>query len=187
MTAAARNRRSIIMGGSIIALILLWVFAIMPFSDRITQREESIKENAKLIRKYRMALDEAAGDEAGDDDTAKRLRELEQRLFTGKTNQLAAAGIQRIVDGAARQSDLSIRTVRVLDSEDDGSFVSIPIQVIFESDLTRLVTFISLVKENSKLLTIPELKIRVKNRRNPREITVTMEIAGYMKKDKTGT
>jgi hypothetical protein len=49
--------------------------------------------------------------------------------------------------------------------------------------LTRLVKINGLIKKNKKLLTIPELKIRVKNRRKPREITITMKIAGYMKKD----
>ena len=183
MTAAARNRRSIILGGSVIAVILLWVFAIMPFFGRISQREEEIENNAKLIRKYTIALDDASGEDGADAGTATRLKKLEKRLFTGKTSQLAAAGIQKIVDSAARKSDLTIRTVRVLDSEGDGSFVGIPIQIIFESDLTRFVKLIGLIKKNKKLLTIPELKIRLKNRRKPRQITITMKIAGYMKKD----
>jgi hypothetical protein len=186
MTASARNRRGIIRGGSGIALILLWVFAVLPFFDRISQREDAIEKNAQLIRKYSIALEEASRADDGDADTAARLRQVEERLFTGKTSQLAAAGIQRIVDNAARKSDLTIRTVRVLDSESIGSFVGIPIQVIFESDLTRLVNFITLVQDDKKLLTIPDLKIRVKNRRNPRDITVTMKIAGYMKKEETG-
>lgn len=186
MTSSARNRRSIILGGSFIAVILLWVFAIMPFFDRINQREEDIANNAKLIRKYSISLDDASRTKGADADTATRLQQVEKRLFTGKTPQLAAAGIQKLVDNAARQSDLTIRTVRVLDSEGNGSFVAIPIQIIFESDLTRLVKLISLIKENDKLLTIPDLKIRVKNRRNPREITITMKIAGYMKNEETG-
>jgi hypothetical protein len=111
---------------------------------------------------------------------------VEERLFTGKTIQLAAADIQRIVDGAARQSELAIRTVRVMDSEKVDAFVAVPIQVIFESDLTRLIKFISTIETNRKLLTIPELQIRVKNRRQPREITLTMKIAGYMKPEGTG-
>jgi hypothetical protein len=76
--------------------------------------------------------------------------------------------------------------VRVLDSEGVDSFVAIPIQVIFESDLTRLTKFINLIENNQKLLNILDLKIRVKNRRTPREITVTAKIAGYMKKDEIG-
>ncbi len=183
MTESARNRRSIILGGSAIVFILLWVFAIMPFFDRINQREDDIENSTKLIRKYKIALDDASRAGGADANTAIRLQQVEKRLFTGKTSQLAAAGIQRIVDGAARQSDLTIRTVRVMDSEGVGSFIGIPIQIIFESDLTRLVKLISLIKNNPKLLTIPELKIRVKNRRNPRQITITMKIAGYMKKD----
>ena len=188
MTASARNRRSIILGGSIIALILLWVFAITPFFDRISLREQDIANNAKLIRKYSIALDEDARTGGGADaDTAARLQQVEERLFKGKTIQLSAADIQKIVDGAARQSELSIRTVRVMDAEGADSFVGVPIQVIFESDLTRLTKFISLIESNQKLLTIPELQIRVKNRRQPREITVTAKIAGYMKKEETGS
>jgi hypothetical protein len=186
MTTAVRNRRSIILGGSVIAVILLWVFAITPFFGYISRREDDIASSTKLIRKYSIALDEASGSGEVDAQTVARLKQVEKRLFTGKTMQLAAAAIQRIVDSTARQSDLSIRTVRVLDSEGVDSFVAIPIQVIFESDLTRLTKFINLIENNQKLLNILDLKIRVKNRRTPREITVTAKIAGYMKKDEIG-
>lgn len=187
MTESARNRRSIILGGSLIAAILLWVFAIMPFFDRISLREQEIANNLKLIRKYSIALDEDARTGGDGADIAAHLQQVEERLFKGKTIQLAAADIQRIVDGAARQSDLAIRTVRVMDAEGGDSFVGVPIQIIFESDLTRLTKFISTIESNRKLLTIPELQIRVKNRRQPREITITMKIAGYMKKEETGS
>jgi len=176
-----RNRRSVILGGSAVALILLWVFAVMPFFDRISQREQDIENSAKLIHRYTVYLQEEQPADA-DSEVQALLRQAEERLFKGQTIQLAAADIQRIVDSAARQSELSIRTVRVLDSEGADAFVSIPIQVIFDSDLTRLTKFVSLIENNRKLLTIPELQIRVKNRRQPREITVTMKIAGYMKK-----
>jgi type II secretory pathway component PulM len=76
MTASARNRRSIILGGSVIAVILLWVFAIMPFFDRISQREDEIENNVKLIRKYTIALDDASGEGGADADTATRLKKL---------------------------------------------------------------------------------------------------------------
>lgn len=181
MKTVDRNRRSVILGGSAVVLILLWVFAVMPFFDRISQREQDIENSAKLIRRYTVSLQEEPPADA-DSEVQARLRQVEERLFKGQTIQLAAADIQRIVDSAARQSELSIRTVRVLDAENTDAFVGIPIQVIFDSDLTRLSKFIALVENNRKLLTIPEMQIRVKNRRQPREITVTMKIAGYMKK-----
>lgn len=186
MSASDRNRRSIIIGGGVIALILLWVFVLMPFFDRISLREQEIDDNITLIRKYTIALEEAAARPAADSDIQARLRQVDERLFTGQTIQLVAADIQKIVDGAARQSELAIRTVRVMDSEAIDDFVAVPIQVIFESDLTRLTKFIALIENNRKLLTIPELQIRVKNRRMPREITLTMKIAGYMKREGTG-
>jgi len=186
MTMSERNRRSLLLGGSAIVVIVLWVFVFMPFSDRISLREQEIDDNLKLIRRYTIALEEAAARPAADSDLQARLKQVDDRLFTGKTIQLVAADIQKIVDGAARQSELAIRTVRVMDSETVDAFVAVPIQVIFESDLTRLTKFITLIESNRKLLTIPELQVRVKNRRMPREITLTMKIAGYMKREGTG-
>ena len=184
--AAARNRRSIVLGGSLIALIVVWAFVIAPFFDHISMREQNIEENEKRIRKYTIALQDNAQSKGADTDIKARLQKVEEGLFKGKTFQLAAADIQRIVDSSARECNLTIRTVRVLESTEVDSFVSIPIQVIFESDLTLLSKFISLIESNKKLLTIPDLQIRVKNRRQPREITVTMKIAGYMKTEETG-
>jgi hypothetical protein len=34
-------------------------------------------------------------------------------------------------------------------------------------------------------LTIPDLKIRVKNKRKPKEISVTLQISGFMEKEET--
>jgi len=184
--AAARNRRSVFLGGSVIALIVLWAFVIAPFFDHIRLREQDIEDNEKRIRKYRIAMQDDAQSKGADADIKARLKKVEEGLFVGKTLQLAAADIQRIVDSSARNCNLTIRTVRVLESKEVDSFVSIPIQVIFESDLNLLSKFISLIEKERKLLTIPELQIRVKNRRQPREITVTMKIAGYMKKEETG-
>jgi len=188
MKVSGRNRRSIILGGSVVAVIILWVFVLMPFFDRIGLREQEIEDNLKLIRKYTTALEDGqAGPGGPAGDILSRLGQIEAGLFKGQTVQLAAADIQKIVDGTARQSDLSIRTVRVMDSEAIDAFIAVPIQIIFESDLERLIQLITLIEGNRKLLTIPELQIRVKNRRKPREIMVTMKIAGYMKKEGTGS
>jgi hypothetical protein len=40
--------------------------------------------------------------------------------------------------------------------------------------------FISSIENNKKLLTIPELKIRVKNKRKPAGISVTIKITGFV-------
>jgi hypothetical protein len=46
--------------------------------------------------------------------------------------------------------------------------------------------FIYSIETSQKLLTIPKLKISVRNRRDPKEIIVTMVVCGYMKKEAKG-
>ncbi len=68
----------------------------------------------------------------------------------------------------------------MLDSIQQEGLTAIPIQTMFNSDLTMLEKFISSIENNKKLLTIPELKIRVKNKRKPAGISVTMTITGFV-------
>ena len=60
-----------------------------------------------------------------------------------------------------------MQSVKVLDSDTKDDFVVIPVQISFSSDLTRLVKFVQSIETDKKLLTIPELKIRVKNELKP--------------------
>ncbi len=88
---------------------------------------------------------------------------MQQSLLKGETASLAAADIQKIVDGFAKESKVDMQSVKVLDSDTKDDFVVIPVQISFSSDLTRLVKFVQSIETDKKLLTIPELKIRVKN------------------------
>ncbi len=58
-------------------------------------------------------------------------------------------------------------------------------QVIFAADMTRMKKFIQSIENDRKLLTIPELKIRVKNEVKDQGVTVTLQVAGFMKKGET--
>jgi hypothetical protein len=76
---------------------------------------------------------------------------------------------------------VEIKSVKVLDSIQQEGLTAIPIQTMFNSDLTMLENFISSIENNKKLLTISELKIRVKNKRKPAGISVTIKITGFVK------
>ena len=75
-----------------------------------------------------------------------------------------------------------MQSVKVVDSDTKDDFVVIPVQIVFSSDLTRLVQFVRGIETDRKLLTMPELKIRVKNEQKPQDVSVTLTVAGYMKK-----
>jgi hypothetical protein len=46
--------------------------------------------------------------------------------------------------------------------------------------------FVYGIETGQKLLTIPNLKISVRNRREPREVIVTVVVCGFMKKETKG-
>ena len=106
-------------------------------------------------------------------------------FLQGETASLAAADLQKIIDGIAEKTGIAIKSVKVMDSAREEGLTSIPLQIMFTSDLTMFEKFIEKIENNRKLLTIPALKIRVKNKRKPMGISVTMTISGFVQKEET--
>jgi len=134
--------------------------------SRIISRQGELQKKLKLLKKDEIKLNNS--------------------LLKGETASLSAADIQKSIDRIATSSTIEIQSVKIMDSDKRGEFVTVPIQVRFTSDLTRMKNFVYSIETSQKLLTIPKLKISVRNRRDPKEIIVTMVVCGYMKKEAKG-
>jgi Tfp pilus assembly protein PilO len=160
-------------------------FVIFPFYDNISAKKSDIQMKERELEKDLKFIQKQAEFQ----QTLKRLAREEQTiqssLLQGETSSLAAADIQKIVEKSAESSGLEIKSVKVIEPGTRENFITIPIQVMFASDLSRMDKFIKSIENNRKLLTIPELKIRVKNPRRPEDISVTLIISGVMKKTET--
>lgn len=168
-----------------VALFVLIKFIIFPLVDKVSERRASIKFKELSLEKYMKALEQKENLQLKLKDLKKGNRETSNSFLKGETASLAAADLQKIIDGIAEKNGVEIKSVKVLDSIQQEELTVIPIQTMFNSDLTMLEKFISSIEKNKKLLTIPELKIRVKNKRKPAGISVTMTITGFVQNNDT--
>jgi Tfp pilus assembly protein PilO len=109
------------------------------------------------------------------------LKKVESRFFSGEKESLVAAQIQQNIKQICMENGINIQRSKVLKSEEIGSYKTINVQVLFEGSITALNQIIFTLKNNQKYFFIPEIEIRVTNRRNPTTIRTTMTVSGIMR------
>lgn len=178
---SSRDKKFLIAGGVAVVLFVVIRFGVFTFYDSYSEKKKEIVFMENTLQRYQNFVEE-------EEHLQKRLTELtsesgriDANFLRGDTTSLAASDLQRIIDSVVLQSNVEVQSVRVLDPDDKEEYVKIPLQIIFIADLERLSRFIQGVEASDKLLTIPELRIRVRNIRQPEEILVTVQIAGIMK------
>jgi Tfp pilus assembly protein PilO len=182
MKLSDRDRKLIRFGAVALVFFSVLKFGLFPLYDTFIDRRNEIAQKEKAREKYLKFLGEQADFQKSSKDRGKEEALVQQGLLRGETTSLAAADIQKTVDEFAKQSKVEMQSVKVLDSDTKDDFVVIPVQIVFTSDLTRLVKFVRGIETDRKLLTMPELKIRVRNEQKPQDVSVTVTVAGYMKK-----
>ena len=183
MKISSRDRKFIIIGATAICIFVALKFLLFPFYDKIAEKKKDIQLKERKLEKYLTFIQKQAELQQTLKGLSKEEKNIQKSLLKGGTPSLAAADLQKIVEKAAEKSGLDIKSVKVLEPGEKEGFITIPIQVMFTSDLTRMKKFIQSIETNRKLLTIPELKIRVRNKRKPKEISVTLQILGLMQKE----
>ncbi|HUT84048.1 MAG TPA: type II secretion system protein GspM [Thermodesulfobacteriota bacterium] len=182
MKISKREKQYVVLCIVAVILFCLIKFLVLPFFDREKEVSESISAKEMTYKKYLAFISHKQEVEKELAVLKDREKDIAARLLKGDTPSLAASDLQRILEQIASQVKVLIQSTKVMEAEAlDGGFLAVPIQVKLVSDLTRSRKYFALVEEQSKYLTIPELRISVKNKADPKEVVVTMVVSGFMK------
>jgi Tfp pilus assembly protein PilO len=108
------------------------------------------------------------------------LKKVESRFFSGDKDSLVAARIQQIIQQICMENGIKIQQSRVLKSQEIGRYRAVNVQAVFQGSITALNRIVFALTNNQKYLSIPELEIRVTNRRKPTTVRATMTVSGIM-------
>ncbi len=185
MKITARDKKFLIAGVIAVCLFVFLKFLVLPFYDKLGQQKKDIELQQQTLEKYKKFIQKQSEVQQELKKLSSQEKKIQTSLLKGETASLAAADIQKIIDNIAEKSQVRVKSVKVMDPNEKEGLETIPIQITFESDLEKWNSFINSIETNRKLLTIPELKIRVKNKRKPRAISVTLKIVGFKQKKET--
>lgn len=155
----ARERRTIALGGAVLAIAAFVVVVVLPTVARWRDREAMIdalrRQRAQLVAftAQRAALERAAA------SRARQAEGLPVRLVRGRTPALAASAVQALLQEYASASRVSVTRLDVASTPDSGATPAIPALVSAVSDVYGLADFLSRLEHGGRWLEVTELSV----------------------------
>jgi type II secretory pathway component PulM len=186
-TLSPRERTVVMAGGGLIVVILAWLFVVAPLLDRsgtardlVPERERALTRRLDLLARRNQIAAELEAANA-------RVDRLSARLLTAAAPAVAASELQKLVKDMAAEATTEIRSERILPPEERGELLEIPVEIAVSAEIRQLVDLLARVEGAQKLLTVKDLRVRVVNVSQPKELLATLTVSGFILPAKTKT
>lgn len=176
------RERMIIVGAVVVgALVGGWLFVVDPIRERnattaelVPVREDALGRRRDLVARKGAITNEL---QAAND----RIEKLSARFLTAATPAVAASELQNIAKEMASAAQTETRSERILTPIDRGELLEIPIEIAVSGEIRHLVDLLTRIENAPKLLRVQDLKVRVMNVSQPKDLLATMTLSGIIR------
>jgi Tfp pilus assembly protein PilO len=183
----ARERWLLSIAVTVAVVVFGYLYVVEPLVQRDRETRDLIAaRQALLVRQQRLVARQAQlGAELA--TLEAEVARNRARLLPGDRAPLAASELQKLVKGTAQEAGVDVRSERILPSVERGGFTEVPIEVTLAGPIRALTTLLAALDSAPAILTVSDLKLRVVSVSSPRELSVTLAIAGYIPGPAAGT
>jgi len=176
-----KRSKTFIISLLLIALLLglvVYQYGYVKIRGEIQSIREDQEIKAKTLQKYVELIAEKTILEKKFASLTENRKADNSKLIEGQTLSLAAAILQDTVKGIISTSGGAISSERVGKPEDVGKFKAITVSIdALVPDARALSDILYSLETRTPSLVIKELDVRVRDFRNPRELTVKLDIS----------
>ncbi|MBI4638379.1 MAG: hypothetical protein HY727_18735 [Candidatus Rokubacteria bacterium] len=177
---SARERRIVAIGLGALLVAGAWTLGVEPILERNRINAERLPVREQLLQR-RLDLVARKDAIARDLDAASaRLQTLGARFLTPAAPPVAAAEVQKLAKELAAEAKTEVRSERILPPVERGELLEIPVEIAVSGEIRQVVDLLARLDGAAKLLTVQDLKIRVLNVSQPKDLLVTVTLAGYI-------
>jgi len=176
------RRERLLIGGGVLAglLVLGWEFVVQPISDRYRTAAELVPARERVLARRLELVSRKAAITRELEATNAQLQSLADRFLPAATPAVAASELQKLAKEIAVKASTEIRSERILPTVERGELLEIPIEIAVSAEVRQLVDVLARLEQTPKLLTIQDLKIRVVNISQPKELLATITLSGFI-------
>jgi type II secretory pathway component PulM len=160
-----RERVLVGLGVSVGVLIVGWIGIVQPLRERFAV-SELVAQKATIQREL--------------ESTTARLEQMSGRFFSAGTSAVVASELQKLVKDLAAQASTEVRSERILTPVDRGDLLEIPIEIAVSAEVRQLIDLLTRLEGVPKLLAVQDVKIRVINVSQPKELLATLTVSGFI-------
>ena len=175
-----RERVLIGMAAAAALVICAWLFLIEPIRERNRSAEELVPAREQLLTRRQELLGRRESINAELASVNTRIATHAARFLSDATPAVAASELQKIAKEMASQASTEIRSERILQPVERGEMLEIPIEIAVSGEIRQLVDLLTRLEASPKMLTVQDLKIRVMNVSQPKDLLATMTLSGFI-------
>ncbi|MGH7341855.1 MAG: type II secretion system protein GspM [Candidatus Rokuibacteriota bacterium] len=162
------------------ATVLGWQFVAEPIRDRYLRAAELVPARQQVLVRRTELVARKASIVRDLEATEAQLQALSGRFLTASTPAVAASELQKLVKEVAGKASTEIRSERILPPVERGELVEIPLEVAVSAEVRQLVDILAHLEQAPKLLTVQDIKIRVINVSQPKDLLATITLSGFI-------
>ncbi len=175
-----RERVVIALGVAITIVVGLWVGVVQPIRDRNRTAEELVPVREQILARRHELVTRKATIAAELEATRARLDALSARFLPAATPAVAASELQKLVKEMAAQAATEVRSERILTPVERGDMLEIPLEITVAGEIGQLVDLLSRLDRAPKLLAVQDLRVRVVNISQPKDLLATLTLSGFI-------
>jgi Tfp pilus assembly protein PilO len=181
MANLSRRERTIIAAGLAVGVVIGgWSFVVEPILETTRRAGDLVPAREEVLQKKRDLIARKGVIEAELRSTTERLNALSARFLTSATPAVAASELQKIVKDMAAQANTEVRSERILPPAERGELLEIPVEIAVSGEVRQLVDLLARLDSAPKLLTIQDVRVRVVNVSQPKDLLTTLTLSGYI-------
>jgi len=177
----SRRERTIV-GMAIVIGVLLggWTLVVDPILEHNRSAGELVPAREQVLQQRHELVARRAAITAELDATTARFDKLAEGFLTAATPAVAASELQKLVKDMAAEAKTEVRSERILPPAERGELLEIPVEIAVSCEIRQLVDLLAKLQNAPKLLPVQDLKIRVVNLTQPKDLLVTLTVSGFL-------
>ena len=175
-----RDKAFLVGGGIFVTCYLLFFLVVEPIYKKQIRIDKKIKDKINFIEKYYEVINQASYNQAKKAANKNTNTNLQKRFFSEKEPGLAAASLQRLLQGFSRGA-VTIEKTRVEKPKYMARILAVPVEITVRSSLKNLALFLMRIENHEKFLVVEELRSRRINKKEPEDLQTRLLITGFTK------
>jgi type II secretory pathway component PulM len=186
MRNLSARERTIVAGAVLVALLVGgYLFIVEPIRTSNATTAELLPVRADVLARRKELVSRKAAITADLQGVEQRIETLSARFLIAATPAVAASELSNIAKEITSAAKTETRTERILPPIERGELLEIPIEIAISGEIAQVVDVLTRIERAPKLLRVNELKVRVMNVTQPRELLATMTVSGFIRPAKT--
>ena len=175
-----KDKKALTAGGICLLVYVIFVFGIQPFYLKQKSKEEQIENKILFIKKNYEILNQKDYYEQKDKANKAAQSALSRRFLEQTKPALAAASLQKILEGYAQQTSVTIESVRIEKPKYIEHIQAVPVEINIRSKLANLTQFVYLIENHEKFILVEEVVTRRVNKKDPEELQTRVLVSGFI-------